>query len=311
MDGGFPDNHYICIIHSRTYIYNYLELPFNASQFIYTYRVFDHTSLVKIIIYMYIPCICLHINICNNTNCFFPKSVVVDYYIHFFVILIYLASARCNPTKPANRRSYIIHEEGGLVSLGSRYRNTRHSSSCCRNVNGESYDEEGIEVYSGDESRGHRCLETIHYSSINHRGRENSGHRYQETIHSTSSNCGGCGHRSILTSPYSYRNCRGYVDIGVYRSQETIHYSSLNRGIRVSFEGRGEYRSETIHYYSHNQCKWGRFLTFSGENVGGDENMKHPSSVITMNLLQNFYTPIQISNFNLLFSHLGWEEEHN
>ena len=30
-------------------------------------------------------------------------------------------------------------------------------------------------------------------------------------------------------------------------------------------------------------------------------NMKHPSLVITMNMLQNFYTPIQIDNYNLLF----------
>ena len=28
--------------------------------------------------------------------------------------------------------------------------------------------------------------------------------------------------------------------------------------------------------------------------------MKHPSPVITMKMLQNFYTPIQISNYNLL-----------
>ena len=35
------------------------------------------------------------------------------------------------------------------------------------------------------------------------------------------------------------------------------------------------------------------------------KNMKYPSSVITMNLLQNFYTPLQIANYNLL-SFLCW-----
>ena len=31
-----------------------------------------------------------------------------------------------------------------------------------------------------------------------------------------------------------------------------------------------------------------------------DKNMKHPSSVITMKMLQNFYSPIQISNYTIL-----------
>ena len=62
---------------------------------------------------------------------------------------------------------------------------------------------------------------------------------------------------------------------------------------------------QTSHYYSHNQGQCGRLLTFSVDTVGGDGNMEHPSSVITMNLLQIFNAPIQISNYNLL-SLLCW-----
>ena len=65
-------------------------------------------------------------------------------------------------------------------------------------------------------------------------------------------------------------------------SQETSHFSSLNRGTRVNVEGRGGYRSLTSHYYSHNSGDRGGFLTspvsylsvegkfHEEEKVGGD-----------------------------------------
>ena len=59
------------------------------------------------------------------------------------------------------------------------------------------------------------------------------------------------------------------------RSQETIHYSSLNRGTRVYVEGRGGYRSPTSHYYSHNQDERGILLNFSGDAVDGDGRVEY------------------------------------
>ena len=102
MNGGFPDKYYLCIIHRRTHIYNSLELPFYTSQFIYIYHIFVCTSIVEIILYMYVPYICLYINCCNHAMFFFPLSVVVEYYICFSVLFIRLAYGHCNPTKWAS-----------------------------------------------------------------------------------------------------------------------------------------------------------------------------------------------------------------
>ena len=84
-----------------------------------------------------------------------------------------------------------------------------------------------------------------------------------------------------------------------YRSQ-TRNYSSCNQETNVDVEERCGYRYQNSHYSSQNQGKRGILLTFSGDTVGGDKNMVHPLSVITMSLLQNFYTPFQIDNYNLL-----------
>ena len=126
----------------------------------------------------------------------------------FFFINIY--SARCNTTKPASRgyihqKPFITPREReseqilftmmGDGSPGSWSRNTIHYSyRHCNNSNGSS-EEEGIEVSLGEESRGHRYLDTSQFSSSNCGGRESFGRRSQETSHSTSSNYGGCGYR--------------------------------------------------------------------------------------------------------------------
>ena len=51
-DGDFPDNYYLCLIHSHTYIYNSVASTFCDYQSIYLHRVFYRTSIVEIIIYM-------------------------------------------------------------------------------------------------------------------------------------------------------------------------------------------------------------------------------------------------------------------
>ena len=62
--------------------------PFYASQFICTDRVFVCTSILGFIL-------------CS----FFPHSVAENYSLHYLFIFINLASAHCNFTKPASRRS--------------------------------------------------------------------------------------------------------------------------------------------------------------------------------------------------------------
>ena len=49
--------------------------------------------------------------------------------------------------------------------------------------------------------------------------------------------------------------------VDMYRAQETIHYSSSNRGTIFDVEGRGGYISHTIHSSSNNPGNRGRFFT--------------------------------------------------
>ena len=96
----------------------------------------------------------------------------------------------------------------GDGSLGYWSHETRNYSSHCCNDNDEISEEEGLEVCLGDERCGHRSLETSHSSSINR---------------------GGRGNRSFHIRPSSSRNHRRYHSSdfgrGVYRSQDTSHYS--------------------------------------------------------------------------------------
>ena len=55
----------------------------------------------------------------------------------------------------------------------------------------EMSEEEGMEVYSGEEISGNRSLEISQYYSINRGVRESCGHKSQDTSHSTLSNNGG------------------------------------------------------------------------------------------------------------------------
>ena len=129
----------------------------------------------------------------------------------------------------------------------------------------------------GEESRGHRSLETTHSSSTNRGVRESRGHMFQETSHYTSIKCRSHGRRSILTSHSSTRNYGGYVDRSGSRSKDTSHYYSSNQETRVDVEGRGGYRSHTNHYFSHKQDESGRLLTFSRDTVGGDGRFRYRS----------------------------------
>ena len=83
---GYPDKYYLYFIHRDTYPYKYLASNFYAYQFMYTFKVFDHTLIVETIIYMYLLCFCPYINCCNHTKYLFSCSIVVDYYIQFSVI---------------------------------------------------------------------------------------------------------------------------------------------------------------------------------------------------------------------------------
>ena len=105
MNGGLPAKYYFCIIHSHTYIYDSLELPFYDYQFISMYRVVSRTSIVQIIIYMWVRYIWTYNNFGNHTMFLFPHSVVVDYYIRFLQFFIRIASACCNTTKTTSRES--------------------------------------------------------------------------------------------------------------------------------------------------------------------------------------------------------------
>ena len=53
------------------------------------------------------------------------------------------------------------------ISLVYRSSKTRHYSYHHRNDDDEIYEEEGFEVYPGEESLGRRSLDTIHSSSSN------------------------------------------------------------------------------------------------------------------------------------------------
>ena len=114
----------------------------------------------------------------------------------------------------------------GDESLGSRYRNTRHSSYCLCNNDAKIYEKEGIEVSSGEEISVNRSIDTSQSSSSNHGCHESNGHISLETIHSASINILCCGRRSSMTSHYVFHNNGGHVDKGASRSQDNINYSS-------------------------------------------------------------------------------------
>ena len=63
-------------------------------------------------------------------------------------------------------------------------------------------------------------------------------------------------------------------------SQDTIQYSSQNRGTRIYVEGRGGYRSCNSHYSSHNQFECGKLLNSPGYTVGGDGIFGYMSQTI-------------------------------
>ena len=133
----------------------------------------------------------------------------------------------------------------------------------------------------GEKSRGHMSLETSHSSSSIGGFHESRGCRSQNTSQSTSINCEGCGHRSSLTRQSSFSNRRGFVDRGGSKLQDTSHSSSQNQVTIFDIEGRGEYRYHTIHYTPLTKVNmvdcW-----FWGDTVGGDVNMEHTSSLITI-----------------------------
>ena len=139
-----------------------------------------------------------------------------------------------------------------------------------RNNDNKSYEEEGLKVSSGEESRGHRSLEISHSFSSNLGCRESLGHRYLEISHTYSSYRRGRGRRSSMIIHSASRNCREYVEIGGSVSQETINSSSFNRETLVHVEGRCGYRSPTRYYSPHNQVQHGILLIFPGDTVGGD-----------------------------------------
>ena len=118
----------------------------------------------------------------------------------------------------------------GNEILGSCYCNTSHFPLRRCNEDGKISEEEVLEIYLGEESSGHRSLETIHWYSSNC---ECQGHRSQDTSHSNSRNHGGRGCRSSMTSHYASSNHGGFVYRGGYMSQDTSHYSSFNRGTIV------------------------------------------------------------------------------
>ena len=162
-------------------------------------------------------------------------------------------------------------------SLGYRSHKTSYYSYRRQNDDEESSEEEVLEVYLGEESCGNRSIDNRQCSSSNCGVCESREHGYQVKIHSNLSNCGDRGHRSSMTSHYASRNSGGYVDRGGYRSQETIHSYSRNQGTMVDVEGRGGYMSQTSHYSSPNLGERGIWLTFSGDNIGGDGRVGYRS----------------------------------
>ena len=199
----------------------------------------------------------------------------------------------------------ILRMYEGDVICGYRFLETRQYSSLNRGVYHIGY-------LSGDDGRGGYISQEIiqSYSKnpvvrvyVDWRG----GYRSQ-TSHSLSNNTGGHG-RFLGLSFYScpvdenfhgdkivgysiHDNERGdtsgddvdergdisrYDVIHGYRSQETSHYYFNNNGESVDGDGRGGYRSQTRHYYSHNAVECGRLLCLSvashqfQENVHGNK----------------------------------------
>ena len=97
------------------------------------------------------------------------------------------------------------------LSLGYWSHKTSHSSSQPHNVDNEFYEEEGLEVSLGEESCGHRLL---------------------ETSHSSSSHYVGCGCKNFLIIHSPSHNCGGYVGRGGSWWQDTSLSSNCKRVIR-------------------------------------------------------------------------------
>ena len=64
----------------------------------------------------------------------------------------------------------------------------------------------------------------------------------------------------------------GNDDKGGYRSQETSHYSSLNRVARFDVDGRSGYMSKTRHTSSHNPVGCGIFSGISFSSCTVEKN---------------------------------------
>ena len=174
----------------------------------------------------------------DNRNKHFPTYIAP----HFPGIVQFL---KCITLKPfVTPREWdaeqVLFTISGDGSLGHWYLKASHYSSHRHNNEDKISEEENLEASSGEESRGHRSL---------------------ETIHSSSSNCGVLERRSFDTSQFSSCNSGGYVVRGGSRSQDTSQYYSCNWITTVYVEGRDEYRSHTSHYSSHNQGDSGRLLT--------------------------------------------------
>ena len=98
---------------------------------------------------------------------------------------------------------FTIRGNGIIVSW---YRKTINYSPCFRNDNNESSEEEILEVSLGEESCGHKSLETRQCYLRNCGGREICGHRYKYISHSTSINSRGREHRSSVNIHSASRN---------------------------------------------------------------------------------------------------------
>ena len=96
--GILPAKYSLCTLQSCMYIDNYRAFTCYASYFIYMYWVFSCTSIIVIIIYMYVPCICPYINRCNHNMFFLSSFCSSGLLFTNFKILINLASAHFNPT---------------------------------------------------------------------------------------------------------------------------------------------------------------------------------------------------------------------
>ena len=255
---GYPAKYYLCFIHRHVYFYNSPALAYYTSQFIYTYGLFTSPFIVEIIIYIYVPCFCPYINCCNRTKYFISSlcssgklnTMFSNFYWHSLcplqsnkpnensiTVCHYDNSNKNNHSdKPVPLSITPIYQEAEKVlftmwgdrSLGSWYCNTSHYSARNHIYIDEISEEEVMEMFSGEGSRGNRSLETSHSSSINRGGFESCGHRYQETSHSTSSNSGVHGRRSSFNRHSSSCTHGVYVDRSRYRLQETSQSFSRN-----------------------------------------------------------------------------------